>query len=192
MKPQKFMMAGLVIGGLVFLGYRKVFGAKRNEKEDCIEREKKDEKVTNGTPVELGKTGSGETPEERIAEEIKCNLETGHEITVRFAKLASAIIAGKCDIENTEILNAEDFLKVFISKAVIVYMYNEEALEKLPRDVPEMFNFLGTVNLKERYDKMIDRNRQAKGFGPKKQKGGGKKRTTLNDIRLRPRTESKQ
>lgn len=162
---QKFMMASLatlVAGSLVFLGYRKVSGVKRNEKEDLKKDLEKGES-NDKTPVELGKTSDEPAARVNTVSEVDSILETGVQIRTRLAGIARAIIQGEY-IDNKDILNAEDFLAVFVRNAMIVYMQNEEALEQLPRSVEDMYNFLDTVSLRADFTKLVKKNRYAHGF----------------------------
>lgn len=192
---QKFMLASLAVGGvigLVILGYRKVFSEGRNEKEG-LKNDMKGES-NDKTPVELGKaesesTSSAATGRKEKSDnlEVELILESGSQIRKRFRDLAGMIINGE-NVDNKNILGIKDFRSTFIRKASIVYMYNEEAMNRIPSDDNEMYDFLREVGLKYQFDKLIKRNQYEHGFrrqGPntrqssRKLNGPSRRRTTI-------------
>ena len=192
---QKFMLASLAVGGaigLVILGYRKVFSEGRNEKEG-LKNDMKGES-NDKTPVELGKAESESTSSAAIGRkeksdnlEVELILESGSRIRKRFRDLAGMIINGE-NVDNKNILGIKDFRSTFIRKALIVYMYNEEAMNRIPSDDNEMYDFLREVGLKYQFDKLIKRNQYEHGFrrqGPntrqssRKLNGPSRRRTTI-------------
>ena len=189
------MLASLAVGGvigLVILGYRKVFSEGRNEKEG-LKNDMKGES-NDKTPVELGKaesesTSSAATGRKEKSDnlEVELILESGSQIRKRFRDLAGMIINGE-NVDNKNILGIKDFRSTFIRKASIVYMYNEEAMNRIPSDDNEMYDFLREVGLKYQFDKLIKRNQYEHGFrrqGPntrqssRKLNGPSRRRTTI-------------
>ena len=189
------MLASLAVGGvigLVILGYRKVFSEGRNEKEG-LKNDMKGES-NDKTPVELGKAESESTSSAAIGRkeksdnlEVELILESGSQIRKRFRDLAGMIINGE-NVDNKNILGIKDFRSTFIRKASIVYMYNEEAMNRIPSDDNEMYDFLREVGLKYQFDKLIKRNQYEHGFrrqGPntrqssRKLNGPSRRRTTI-------------
>lgn len=153
-KVQAFTFTGASMG-LVLLGIW--------AKSKFLNKDRGTEREKELSDIELSKAEVDETARRKILDEI---INQGLNITEGFKIIARDIILGGEFImtrngktTKTQIVSVSEFLEEFVRRASTVYITDLEGLKRIPRTEEEILRFINKHRLKDKFSKMIAKNR---------------------------------
>ena len=153
-KVQAFTFTGASMG-LVLLGIW--------AKSKFLNKDRGTEREKELSDIELSKTEVDETARRKILDEIinqDLNITEGFKIIARDIILGGEFIMtrnGKTT--KTQIVSVSEFLEEFVRRAQTIYITDLEGLKRIPRTEEEILRFINKDGLKDKFSKMIAKNR---------------------------------
>lgn len=155
-KMQAFTFTGASMG-LVLLG---IWAKSRFfMKNKGTEREREEEL----SDIKLSKTEVDETARRKILDEIinkDLNITEGFKIIARDIIISGEFtMTRKGQTKKTQIVSVSEFLEEFVRRAETVYITDNEGLRRIPRTEEQILRFINKHGLKDKFSKMIAKNR---------------------------------
>ena len=153
-KVQAFTFTGASMG-LVLLG---IWAKSR-----FFMKNKGTEREEELSDIKLSKTEVDETARRKILDEIinkDLNITEGFKIIARDIIISGEFtMTRKGKTKKTQIVSVSEFLEEFVRRAETVYITDNEGLRRIPRTEEEILRFINKYGLKDKFSKMIAKNR---------------------------------